>query len=68
MKHGTAPARDQRPPLTYMTIRVYQVDRYGTITADRGKVLVPPAQELEASTAFPPCECPRHRAGQAVHQ
>ncbi|MFI1768983.1 hypothetical protein ACH41H_44095 [Streptomyces sp. NPDC020800] len=49
-----------------MTIRVYRVDRYGAVTQDRGKVVVPPAQELETSTAFPPCQCPFHRAGQAA--
>ncbi|MEU1409819.1 hypothetical protein ABZ471_47880 [Streptomyces sp. NPDC005728] len=66
MKNGTGPTPDQRQPLTYMTIRVYQVDRYGTVTADRGKVLVPTVMELKQSDAWPPCACPRHRAGQAV--
>lgn len=68
MKNGTGPAEGHRPHLTHMTIRVYQVDRYGTVTADRGKVLVPPVKELAQSSAFPPCRCPRHRAGQGSGQ
>ncbi|MFF9238365.1 hypothetical protein ACF1AY_15730 [Streptomyces sp. NPDC014776] len=51
-----------------MTIRVYQVDRAGTITRDRGEISVIPYGEdpLPVSSAFPPCKCPRCRAGQAV--
>ncbi|AYN37980.1 hypothetical protein D9753_02315 [Streptomyces dangxiongensis] len=50
-----------------MTMRVYAVDRYGTITQDRGTVTVTPGnQPLPLSTAYPPCSCPRHRSGQAV--
>ncbi|MGW1000495.1 hypothetical protein [Streptomyces sp. NPDC002520] len=54
-----------------MTMRVYTVDRYGTITRDRGTVTVafgnqPLPQLPMMSTAYPPCECGRCRAGQAV--
>jgi hypothetical protein len=49
-----------------MTIRIYTVDRHGTITGDRGTVTVPPADHLSASDEFPPCACPVHRAGQRV--
>ncbi|MFI2435619.1 hypothetical protein [Streptomyces sp. NPDC018693] len=48
-----------------MTMRVYTVDRYGTITADRGTRTVPceadPFPEL-MNTGNPPCQCPSHRA------
>ncbi|MFF9097545.1 hypothetical protein ACF1AX_31040 [Streptomyces sp. NPDC014802] len=67
MTNGTAPSQS-RPPGHKMTIRVYQVDRAGTITQDRGKVSVIPygADQLPVSVGFPPCACPRCRAGQAV--
>ncbi|MFJ5835484.1 hypothetical protein ACIQGO_01650 [Streptomyces shenzhenensis] len=53
------------PPLSHMTMRVYQVDRYGTVTRDSGRVIVPPPQELTPTTdRYPPCQCPRHRVGQ----
>ncbi|MFJ6729972.1 hypothetical protein ACIQPQ_34245 [Streptomyces sp. NPDC091281] len=46
-----------------MTIRVYTVDRHGTITADHGIRVVtktnPP--DLPLWTRVPPCECPLHR-------
>lgn len=64
MGNATAPAQD--PPSPTMTIRVYTVDRYGTITSDRGTVSVLPVTELPAGHGFPPCACPHHRAGQAV--
>ncbi|MEU1303331.1 MULTISPECIES: hypothetical protein [Streptomyces] len=53
------------PPTSYLTLRVYRVDRHGTITRDSGKVTVPPAEEVEAFSAFPPCQCPLHRDGEA---
>ncbi|MGW1001103.1 hypothetical protein [Streptomyces sp. NPDC002520] len=67
MTNGTGTSYD-RPPQASMTLRVYQVDRDGTVTADSGKTVVPPAKELQWSTAFPPCECPRHRVGQAARR
>lgn len=52
-----------------MTLRVYTVDQYGTVTADRGTVEVQDGEELPPVTlasAFSPCACPHHRTGQAV--
>jgi len=63
MTNGTAPPK----PSVKMTMRVYTVNRAGIITEDRGPVSVLPSdQPLPVSTAFPPCRCPRCRAGQAV--
>lgn len=52
-----------------MTLRVYAVDCYGTVTRDRGTVTV--VRDTESlpemlSTRFPPCACARHRAERAV--
>ncbi|WKE67555.1 hypothetical protein [Streptomyces sp. WP-1] len=50
-------------------MRVYTVDRCGTITQDCGTVTgavdskLPPLPQADRS---PPCGCPLHRAGQAV--
>lgn len=66
MKNGTGP--EEAPPRPTMTMRIYTVDRYGTVTSDRGTVSVLPVAVLPASFAFPPCACPRCRAGQAVGQ
>ncbi|MER6059855.1 hypothetical protein ABT167_01380 [Streptomyces sp. NPDC001792] len=52
-----------------MTMRVYTVDRYGTITRDRGTVTVAFGSEplpVGLDTDFPPCGCPRCRTRQAV--
>ncbi|MFI2432002.1 hypothetical protein [Streptomyces sp. NPDC018693] len=62
---ATAPP-PARTPGSGMTIRVYTVDRYGTVTTDRGTRTVP--CEADAfpelmNTQYPPCACPRHRAG-----
>ncbi|MEU3842900.1 hypothetical protein AB0E88_23040 [Streptomyces sp. NPDC028635] len=67
MTNGTCPTQN-RPPGHKMTIRVYQVDRSGTVTQDRGEVSVIPYGEepLPVSSAFPPCQCLRCRAGQAA--
>lgn len=52
-----------------MTMRVYTVDRCGTITQDCGTVTgavdskLPP---LPQADRYPLCGCPLHRAGQAV--
>jgi hypothetical protein len=49
-----------------MTIRVYTVDRYGTVTSDRGTVVVPhdpDARPDPLGTRYPPCACPRCRLG-----
>ncbi|MFD5582843.1 hypothetical protein ACFW6K_00725 [Streptomyces sp. NPDC058733] len=57
MTNGTCPAGD-RTPATKMTIRVYQVARDGTVTHDRGTVVVPPTDDLlPLTTAYPPCGC-----------
>ncbi|MEY9988036.1 hypothetical protein ABIE67_000068 [Streptomyces sp. V4I8] len=48
-----------------MTIRVYTVTRDGIIKADSGTREIQPAQELpDVQNGYPPCDCPRHRAGQ----
>ncbi|MFE7441729.1 DUF6415 family natural product biosynthesis protein [Streptomyces chartreusis] len=45
-----------------MTIRVYRMDRYGTVTEDSGTVRVLPGDEPPPTTsALPPCACPRCR-------
>ncbi|SED83628.1 hypothetical protein SAMN04490357_6006 [Streptomyces misionensis] len=52
-----------------MTMRVYTVDRDGTITQDRGTVTVAISEKkppLPTSDSYPPCRCPLHRAEQAV--
>ncbi|MFI0164907.1 hypothetical protein [Streptomyces sp. NPDC017095] len=52
-----------------MTMRVYAVDCYGTVTQDRGTVTVvrgPESLPETLSTHFPPCACARHRGDQAV--
>ncbi|MEV7755619.1 hypothetical protein [Streptomyces griseofuscus] len=47
-----------------MTMRVYTVDRYGTVTQDRGTFTVttngklPP---LPQPDSYPACQCPLHR-------
>ncbi|CAL2055878.1 MULTISPECIES: hypothetical protein [Streptomyces] len=52
-----------------MTMRVYTVDRGGTIAQDRGTVIVavdgklPP---LPLADSYPACQCPRHRLGRPV--
>lgn len=59
MTNTTAPAR----PGVKMTIRVYQVDRYGTVTQDRGTVtsIRYGEDQLPPVGGFPPCRCPRCR-------
>ncbi|MFF6980479.1 DUF6415 family natural product biosynthesis protein [Streptomyces sp. NPDC008343] len=45
-----------------MTIRVYRMDRHGTVTEDRGIVSVLPGDEPPpATSALPPCACQRCR-------
>ncbi|WP_159025240.1 hypothetical protein [Streptomyces sp. MUSC 125] len=54
-----------------MTLRVYTVDRYGTVTRDRGTLTIIPGNQpvpLLLSTAFPPCDCLGCRAGRAVRR
>lgn len=64
MKKSTAPARSRAK----MTIRVYTVDRYGTVSAPHATVSVPhgyePAKEA-MNTDWGPCACPAHRSGGA---
>ncbi|TKS96224.1 hypothetical protein [Streptomyces lasalocidi] len=48
-----------------MTIRVYTVDRRGTVTSDAGTRSVKPATNaappLRQDTYYPPCKCHLHR-------
>lgn len=63
MTNGTAPPKHP----VKMTMRVYTVNRAGIVTENRSPVSVLPSnQPLPMSTAFPPCQCPRCRSGQAV--
>lgn len=59
---ATAPPASR--PQGGMTIRVYTVDRHGTVTDDRGTRIVSPCctpPPVQLGTKYPPCECPRHR-------
>ncbi|WP_129307636.1 hypothetical protein [Streptomyces sp. L2] len=63
MPNGTTPFM----PAATMTIRVYTVNRAGVVTQNRGPVgVLPHDRPLPLSTAFPPCRCPRCRAGKTV--
>ncbi|MGW5610135.1 hypothetical protein ACWEWI_29425 [Streptomyces sp. NPDC003753] len=62
MTNTTVPARSR----VKMRIRVYRVDRHGTVTRDRGTVAAIHAGEETTSPLNPPCSCSRCRAGQAV--
>jgi hypothetical protein len=64
MTNTTAPPR----PGVKMSIRVYQVDRHGTITQDRGTLTTirHGENQLPKVGGFPPCTCPQCRTGQAV--
>lgn len=44
-----------------MTLKVYEVNRVGTIKLLRPTTVVEPAVTVEPSAAFPDCQCPRHR-------
>ncbi|MFD1659804.1 hypothetical protein ACFSL4_16785 [Streptomyces caeni] len=63
MTNTTTPAR----PRVKMSIRVYRVDRHGSVTQDRGTVMsLPHGYEpaLEPLSTDPErCRCPIHRAG-----
>ena len=48
-----------------LTLRVYNIDAEGTMTADRGTVEIltdGSAEPLPRTSAYPPCTCPRCRA------
>ncbi|MBQ0825596.1 hypothetical protein [Streptomyces tagetis] len=51
-----------------MTIRVYTVDRHGAVTGERATVDVTTDRETPPpfGGTYPPCGCPRHRAGKQV--
>ncbi|MER5631252.1 hypothetical protein [Streptomyces nitrosporeus] len=42
-----------------MTIKVYEVDRYGGTRVMREEAEVAPLAEVEQSSRFPVCQCPR---------
>lgn len=44
-----------------MTIKVYEVNRAGTTRVVRPQAEVVPLETAEESSAYPACECPRHR-------
>ncbi|MFM9630284.1 hypothetical protein ACKI10_22015 [Streptomyces galilaeus] len=68
MTNGTAPppvSPVQRPGIT---LRVYTVDRHGTVTSDTGTRMVPPATgplPVVPDTYYPPCQCEGCRPGVA---
>jgi len=47
-----------------MTIKVYEVDRYGRTRVIRPKVEVAPVEELPTPDNFPDCQCDRCKGGQ----
>ncbi|MGP3732683.1 MULTISPECIES: hypothetical protein [unclassified Streptomyces] len=57
-----------RRPGVKMTLHVYTVDRHGKVLADHGITVVRDRQTppIPFTDAYPPCQCPRHRAGQAA--
>ncbi|MFC7815998.1 hypothetical protein ACFUTR_15315 [Streptomyces sp. NPDC057367] len=61
--NGTA----RRKPGARMTLHVYRVNRDGAVTKDLGTVDVKGKEApLPTRDAYPPCECPRHRAAQTA--
>lgn len=66
MTNATCPPQDG-PPTAKLTIRVYQVNRYGAVTRECGTVSVLPlAGPPPLTSAFPSCECPNCRSGEAT--
>ncbi|MGY4280772.1 hypothetical protein ACVILE_006952 [Streptomyces sp. M18.1] len=60
-------ATARRKPGARMTLHVYRVTRDGAVTQDFGTVNVKGKETpLPIRDAYPPCECPRHRAAQAA--
>lgn len=57
-------------PRGKMTIRVYSVNADGTVTQDRGTVTSVRHGEKAPPkvSGYPPCACPRCRAGHTVTQ
>ncbi|MEV5934626.1 hypothetical protein ACIQCD_23010 [Streptomyces sp. NPDC093250] len=50
-----------------MTIEVFTVNQCGRVIEDRGTVCVTNGRgPIPLGHNWPPCACPRHRAGQAV--
>lgn len=60
-------ATARRKPGARMTLHVYRVNRDGAVVEDRGTVCVKGKEApLPIRDAYPPCECPHHRAVQAA--
>ncbi|MFH8342022.1 hypothetical protein [Streptomyces sp. AM6-12] len=52
-----------------MTMRVYTMDRHGTITQDRGTITVAvddKVSPLPLADSYPACQCPLCRLGRPV--
>ncbi len=49
--------------MSSMTLKVYEVDRYGRTRVIRPKAEVVPAKTVSQSSALPPCECARCQGG-----
>lgn len=68
MDHSRGEIR-QRDPEAKMTLRVYTVDRAGTVTTDTGVHGYTGPEHLDdaltATSQFPACACPRCRAARA---
>ena len=59
--NATAPTE----PQTKMTMRVYRVNREGTVVEDRGTVSIRHDEQPAPDMPLPPCTCRRCRDGQA---
>lgn len=44
-----------------MTIKVYEVNRSGTVRVLRPETEVVPVKTVDPTAAYPDCECPQHR-------
>lgn len=51
-----------------MTIKVYEVNRWGSVRVLREEAEVVPLAAVEATSTLPPCECPRCTPGPALVQ
>ncbi|MER5844597.1 hypothetical protein [Streptomyces prasinus] len=50
-----------------MTLHVYTVNGQGQVLEDRGTIRVTDHQRpIPIRDVYPPCQCPRHRTGQAA--
>ncbi|SCD32618.1 hypothetical protein GA0115234_100425 [Streptomyces sp. DvalAA-43] len=55
---------DRDGGLPVMTIKVYEVDRYGLARIIRPRAEVDPLKDPPESSKYPPCQCGRCEVGQ----